>query len=45
MSTSFSHHVFIPGHRGIQIEIFDVHREESCARSGYDAVDEELDGK
>jgi hypothetical protein len=41
----FQSHVFIPGHLGFQIEIFDVHPEESCGRSGYDAVDEELDDK
>ena len=41
----FQPHVFVPGHRSIQIEILDVHCEESCAMSGYDAVDEELDGK
>ena len=41
----FQTHVFIPDHWGIQIEVFYVHREESCARCGYDAVDEELDGK
>ena len=41
----FQSRVFIPGHRGIQKEIFEVHCEESRARSGYDAVDEELDGK
>jgi hypothetical protein len=41
----FQSHVFIPGHWGIQIEIVNIHCEESRARSGYDAVDEELDGK
>jgi hypothetical protein len=41
----FEPHVFIPDHWGIQIEIFDVHHEESCAWCGYDAVDEELDGE
>ena len=29
----FQSNLFIPDHWGIQIEIFDVHHEESCARS------------
>jgi hypothetical protein len=41
----FQTHVFIHDHWGIQIEVFYVHGEESCARCGYDAVDEELHGK
>ena len=41
----FQSHVFIPGHRGIQIEFFYVHCKESCTRCRYYAVDEELDGK
>jgi hypothetical protein len=38
----FQTHVFIPDHWSIQIEVFFVHREEFCARCGYDAVDEGL---
>jgi hypothetical protein len=38
----FETHLFIPDHWGIQIEVLYVHREESCSRCGYDAVDEEL---
>ena len=41
----FQPHVFVHGHRSIQIEILYVHCEESSTRSEYYAIDEELDSK
>ena len=36
--------VFVPRHRRHEVEIFEVYCHELCIQSGYDAVEEYLDG-
>ena len=36
----FQSHVLVPLHWRAQVKILDVHREESCSRCRYDAVDQ-----
>ena len=38
----FETHVFVAGHRGIEVKIFDVNSHELISRGGDDTVEEEL---
>ena len=38
----FKAHIFVAGHRGVELEIFDVDSREIGSRGGYDTVEEEL---
>ena len=41
----FQSHVFIAGHRGVQIEIFNVNCHKFCTRCGDDTVQQEFNGE